>query len=273
MRIVCLMENTEGNAGCLCEHGLSFYVETVKHKLLVDTGASDAFLVNAEKLGVDLKEVDTVILSHGHYDHSGGILPFAEQNKRAPILMQTSAMDAYYHKDDKGERYIGIEPAIRELPQLKLLDGNVGLDEELLVFGGVTGRRLWPLGNMELKIKKEGAFYQDEFEHEQYLVITQGDKQILISGCAHNGILNILEKYREMFGEDPYAVFSGFHMRKKTGYTKEDVQTIKEIAEELKDYQTLFFTGHCTGEEPFEMMKEIMGEQLVYVRSGDEVQI
>ena len=71
MKIINLIENTEGSSGCLFEHGLSFYVETKKHKLLVDTGATNTFIANAEKLGVDLKQVDTVILSHGHYDHTG----------------------------------------------------------------------------------------------------------------------------------------------------------------------------------------------------------
>ena len=73
MRIINLMENTKGAEGCVWEHGLSFYIETKKHKLLADTGASEAFLKNAVVLGIDLRRVDTVILSHGHYDHGGGL--------------------------------------------------------------------------------------------------------------------------------------------------------------------------------------------------------
>ena len=78
MKIVNLIENTEGCSGCASEHGLSFYIETVKHKLLVDTGATDTFIRNAEILGVDLAAVDTVILSHGHYDHGGGLPAFVK---------------------------------------------------------------------------------------------------------------------------------------------------------------------------------------------------
>ncbi len=271
MRIVCLMENTQGKSGCKCEHGLSFYVETERHKLLVDTGASDAFCENAETLSVDLKKVDTVILSHGHYDHAGGILKFAEVNGDAPIYMQKAALDSYYHKDEVVERYIGIAPAIKELSQVKLLEGNHRIDQELVLFGQVTERKLWPSGNLDLKVKRGEVFYQDEFLHEQYLVIEEGGQKVLISGCAHNGILNILNRYRDLYGEDPYAVFSGFHMRKKSGYSKEDVDMIQDIARELRAYKTRFFTGHCTGEEPYEIMKEIMGEQLVYMHSGDEI--
>lgn len=273
MRIINLIENTEGSHDCLFEHGLSFYIETDKHKLLVDTGASHAFLINAEKLGVDVKQIDMVILSHGHYDHAGGILGFAEQNPTAKIWMQRSAGEAYYHKNDSMEKYIGIDSGIMGLPQLVLLNGDKKIDEELSLFCGVTGRKLWPSGNLELKRKEGDEFYQDEFRHEQYLVIEEAGKRVLISGCAHNGILNILDKYHEIYGEFPDAVISGFHMRKKSGYTEEDFEVIKEIAIELKKTNTRFYTGHCTGELPYQILKEYMGEQLEYVHSGDAIQL
>ncbi len=271
MKIINLVENTQGSSCCGAEHGLSFYVETLKHKILVDTGATELFLLNAEKLGVDLCQVEMVFLSHGHYDHAGGILAFADRNPGAPIFMQSTAGEAYYHKNDALERYIGIDRRIMELPQLKLIEGDKRIDEELFLFSGVTGRRLWPAGNRELKINREGEFIQDEFVHEQYLVVEENGKKILISGCAHNGILNILEKYREIYGTDPDAVISGFHMRKKSDYTEEDLTVIKEIAKELKQTETKYYTGHCTGELPYQIMKECMGEQLFYVHSGDEI--
>jgi 7,8-dihydropterin-6-yl-methyl-4-(beta-D-ribofuranosyl)aminobenzene 5'-phosphate synthase len=91
MKIITLVENTCGAENCIAEHGLSIYIETEKHKLLLDTGQTDAVVKNAEDLGIDLTAVDTVILSHGHYDHSGGILPFSELNHTAQIIMQKKA--------------------------------------------------------------------------------------------------------------------------------------------------------------------------------------
>lgn len=271
MKIINLIENTEGKNKCLYEHGLSFYMETEKHKLLVDTGASDAFLWNAKKLGVDVKMIDTVILSHGHYDHAGGILAFVKENASATIYMQDTAEEPYYHKNDTMEKYIGIDTKIMELPQVVKLCGDYRIDEELSLFANVTGRKLWPLGNKELKVKKDNAFYQDEFAHEQYLVVEVDNQKILISGCAHNGIINILEKYEEIHGEEPDIVISGFHMQKKNGYTEEDLENVRKIAGELKKRKTIFYTCHCTGEVPFQIMKECMREQLVYVHSGDEI--
>lgn len=271
MRIVNLIENTKGDSGCLCEHGLSFYVETKKHKLLVDTGATDAFITNADKLGVDLKQIDIVILSHGHYDHAGGILGFSGVNPDARILMQRLSGEEYYHQNDSMEKYIGIDPRIKKLPQVEWIDGDKRIDDEVFLFGGVTGRRLWPSGNLELKVKKEDGFHQDAFLHEQYLVLKEDGKSVLISGCAHNGILNILDKFREIYGADPDIVISGFHMRKKSGYTDEDLRVIRQIGMELAKLDTRFYTGHCTGEIPYQVLKECMNDRLCYVHSGDEV--
>lgn len=271
MRIINLIENTEGNKGCFFEHGLSFYVETKQHKLLVDTGASDAFIHNAKVLGIDLTQIDSVILSHGHYDHSGGILAFANMNPNAKIYMQENALGDYYHKTEKMEKYIGVDKAIANLPQVVFVDGDYEIDEELTLFAGVTGRKLWPQGNMALKELVNGEFLQDEFSHEQYLVITEGDKRVLVSGCAHNGVLNILEKYEELYADNPVAMISGFHMQKKTDYTQEDIAVMEETARELLKTDTIFYTGHCTGEFPFEVMKKILGEQLIYVHSGEEI--
>ncbi len=273
MRIVCLAENTKGERECLCEHGLSFYIETKMHKILLDTGATDLFAQNARHLSVDLSKVDTAFLSHGHYDHGGGLFTFAEMNDHALIWMQKEATEAYYHKSNTQERYIGIAPEIKALDRVRYAESIQRFDEELSLFSKVTDRYLWPAGNLELQIKKEDGFWQDEFSHEQYLVISEENKKVLISGCAHNGILNILHKYKTLYNGEPDAVFSGFHMRKKDGYTKEDFATIQEIAAQLTHWNTTFYTGHCTGEEPYAMMKEIMGEQLVYVHSGDEVLI
>nr|WP_317348157.1 MBL fold metallo-hydrolase [uncultured Blautia sp.] len=267
MKIITLIENTCGEEGCLFEHGLSLYIETQKHKIVLDTGSSDAFIQNAGKLGVDLEAVDTVVLSHGHYDHSGGILAFAEINPRALIYMQKTAGADYFH----GERYIGIDKKILELPEVRLIEGGLVLDDQLSLFTHITGRRYYPQSNLALTVKRNGIEVKDSFDHEQCLVIREGEERILVSGCAHNGILNILDKYRELYHELPKRVISGFHMMKKTPYTKEEQDTILANARELAGYDIIFYTGHCTGDEAFELMKPIMGEKLVRLRSGIRV--
>ncbi|MBQ6207590.1 MAG: MBL fold metallo-hydrolase, partial [Oscillospiraceae bacterium] len=140
MRIVTLMENSPGSAGCAFEHGLSFYIETERRRILSDTGASAAFLDNAALLGVPLETVDAVFLSHGHYDHAGGVLPFAQRNPRAVIYVQRTAELPYYAMDEDGFHYIGMDPKIAALPEIRFLDGDADIDGELSVLGRITGR-------------------------------------------------------------------------------------------------------------------------------------
>ncbi len=271
MKIINLMENTKGPSALHAEHGLSIYVETDRHKLLVDTGSSDKTWENAARLQVDLTQIDTVFLSHGHYDHAGGILAFAAVNPRAKIYMHHLAGGDFYDVKEKEERYIGINKDILKLPQCVLLEGGVRLDEELSVFGNVTGRRKWPTNNLILKKKLAGSFEQDSFSHEQHIVVEAEGRRILLSGCAHNGILNILDRFRELYGGSPDLVISGFHMMKKEAYDAGEVELIRDVAAELKAMNTYFYSGHCTGLPAFAIMKEIMGEKLQYMHSGDQI--
>ncbi|MDE6970914.1 MAG: MBL fold metallo-hydrolase [Eubacterium sp.] len=270
MKIVILMEDTCGNPSCAYEHGLSVYVETDRHRLLVDTGASGAFMQNAKELGIDLTAVDTVILSHGHYDHAGGIMDFHACNPDAEIYMQRSACGAYYHKD----RYIGIDRSIAAYDSVRMLDGGKRIDDELFLFGNITGRKYFAKSNLELSKQVDGKKMQDQFEHEQCLVITQGGEHTLISGCAHNGILNVLSRYREFYEKPPKMVISGFHMMKKGAYEPEEQQIICETARQLCTKEladTVFYTGHCTGSPAFALMKPYLGERLIQIHSGMQI--
>lgn len=269
MRIVNLIENTPGIPGCEYEHGLSFYIETKKHRLLVDSGATDLFLHNAGILGIEPRSVDLMILSHGHYDHAGGILAFSRVNPDARIYMKASAGKDYYHLKKNGEeKYIGIDKEILKLEQCVFVQGDLEIDEELFLYTDVPKERYPAKGNLALKKKTAGDFVQDTFDHEQCLVITQEGRRILLSGCAHNGILNILDRYRGIFHSEPDMVLSGFHLMKEGEYSPEEIQNIRDIARELSEMDTVFYTGHCTGGEACGIMKEIMGEKLQIMHSG-----
>jgi 7,8-dihydropterin-6-yl-methyl-4-(beta-D-ribofuranosyl)aminobenzene 5'-phosphate synthase len=275
MRIINLVENEPGSSGCEAAHGLSFYVETQAHRFLFDTSPSELVICNAQKLGVDLTAVDTVILSHGHYDHSGGILPFVEINPRAKIYMQSNAGGEYYAFDgeDKGFRYIGIDKKILSLPKVQLLKGDTKIDDELQLF--TVDNRAFPLPSTNKRLRQlcGGQYIQDEFHHEQNLLLTADGKKILFCGCAHNGILNVMETLERKFGKDmlPDLVIGGFHLMKRTEFSEADTVEVTEIANRLRAYKAHFATCHCTGLPVFNQMKEIMGGQLSYVRSGDEV--
>ena len=277
MKFSFLVENRTNHEGILAEHGLSIYIETEEKTILFDAGASDAFAVNADRMGIDLAAADLAVISHGHYDHSGGLLAFAELNPTAAIYMQRSAGGDYYAFDgpEKGYRYIGIDKSILSLPQVRLLDGDARIDDEIAVF--TVERCNHPLPSTNKRImKKEGEGYvQDDFVHEQSLYVRSAGASAVISGCAHSGVLNILDEFVRKFGREnlPQVVVSGFHLMRKTGYDGTDIREQEEIARRLMDYPCRFYTCHCTGVEPFARMKEIMGERLEYIHTGGKIDV
>ena len=278
MRIVNLIENTEGRSECSYEHGLSFYIETEWHKVLLDLGQTDDSIRNAESLRVDLRAVDTVVLSHGHYDHSGGIIPFSRINDRAVIYMQKAAGGEYYADDgimagNDRYRYIGIDKDILKLPQVRLLQGDYVIDDDLELFTIKNRTHVIPFTNKRLLVKTDEGFVFDGFCHEHYLVVKENGLSVLLSGCAHNGVLSILDAYKEKYGNLPDIVISGFHLMVKREYRENELEEVRSIAEELRTYQTKFYTCHCTGIPAFEEMKKIMGDQLEYVHSGEEIKL
>ena len=120
--------------------------------------------------------------------------------------------------------------------------------------------------------RADGSRVQDDFAHEQCLVVCQGGRHILLSGCAHNGILNILDRYRALFGAGPDVVVSGFHMKQAGPYTGAEWQTIEQTARALQAYRhTQFYTGHCTGRPAQERLQQILGDQLRALHSGEEL--
>ncbi|SFB38750.1 7,8-dihydropterin-6-yl-methyl-4-(beta-D-ribofuranosyl)aminobenzene 5'-phosphate synthase [Acetitomaculum ruminis DSM 5522] len=278
MRIINLIENTQGKSGCEYEHGLSFYIETKNHNILVDFGQSDKFIENSKSLGIDLKSIDIAVLSHGHYDHSGGLRSFAKINDSADIYMQKKAEGDFYAEDgevSEGERYryIGIDRKILKLSQVRLLQGDYVIDNELEIFKLKTRTHPLPFTNARLLIKTERGYSPDDFEHEHYFIIKENGITVLISGCAHNGILSILDAYREKYSDLPDFVISGFHLMIKGEYKENELSKVRDIAKKLSQYKTKFFTCHCTGISAYEEMKKIMGDKLEYIHCGQEVEV
>lgn len=243
MKIVSLVENTSHTA-CKAKHGLSLYVETPNHKLLFDLGPDDTFLKNADLCGVDLSAVDTVVISHGHYDHGGALGAFLERNHTAQVYIQEGAFTPHFSKVGLLKLPIGLDPALASHPQVHLLQGDCVIDDELEVFTVSDLSRCHSPMN-DVLLDPNG---RDLFAHEQNLVI-HGEKTVLLTGCGHCGIVNIMHK-AVTYGPD--ACIGGFHLFNPTLRKTAPAPLLDEIASVLAGYsETIFYTCHCTGEKAF----------------------
>ena len=208
MRIFVLMENTaRPGSGCASEHGLSLLLEYEGHRLLFDTGASPLFLRNASLLGVDAERVEAAALSHGHYDHGGG-LPAYLMRGEAPVYVQASAFMRRGSLRQNGEMAeIGLDPGLRGAPRLRLLTGNREILPGALLFADVGRELPLPAANAVLFREEGGALVPDDFRDEQHLLLRAEGKAVLVTGCAHRGIGNIVRRARELAGLCAFIAF------------------------------------------------------------------
>ncbi len=272
MQMKCLMENTALSESYHKEHGLSLYMETVSHRILFDVGASHHFMENAEKMEVDLSRVDTVVVSHGHYDHGGGLTAFLKQNRQAKVWIHRDAFYPYHARKESGAiTYVGLEPETVHNSALIQGGDHQVIDEELTLFAGVTGRRFFPESNRDLWMTREGKMVPDSFSHEQNLLITEQNRRVLIVGCAHNGILNILSHMESLGYEPPDVVVGGFHLYSLGRDESEPEETVRAIGETLKETGIQFYTCHCTGEKAYRELRDIMGEKMGRLQVGSHL--
>lgn len=252
MKITVLTENTACRQNVSPQHGLSLWIETGDHRILFDMGQDDTFFQNAGKLGIDIREADIAVLSHGHYDHGGGLETFLRSNTGASIYVHEQAFGEYYNGTEK---YIGLDQSLIPNTRLIMTGGTQKLSDNLLLTD--CNDLTWACNSWGLKRKEGEKLSADSFLHEQYLEITEGGKRILISGCSHKGIVNIAGYFR------PDVLIGGFHLNKL-----EDGNELKTIAEALLSGDTIYYTGHCTGEKQFAQLKEIMGDRLHRLSTG-----
>lgn len=272
MEVVVLNENAAGMRGLLSEHGLSLLIKTETVRLLFDTGQSDVFLRNAEHLGESLLELDGIVLSHGHFDHCGGLeyLVRTYEKARKPLPPVYVREPAFRNKmalnnDRRTYRILGI-PWKREI-----LDGAVRLTKDM----EAIAEKVWVLGNIRYKEgleKRPKQFFVDDgekkipdyMEDEQMLVFETDKGLCVFAGCCHPGILNCLEYVKESFpGQHIYSMFAGMHLM---GATKERIDTTINLLAE-SGFSRLF-PVHCTGLEAIGRMKVSLGERCEIIETG-----
>lgn len=278
LKITALIEN-KAPEGLKAEHGLSVLAEFGGRKYLLDTGASDVFASNAEKLGIDLSIVDVAALSHAHYDHSGGFKAFFAFNSISKVYLQDKARELCYFKLGPIKRYIGIPDGILN----KYADRFVYVSENTEIGDGV-----WLIGHSTADLSARGrqahmyrktaeGLVPDDFAHEQSLVFDTPDGLAIINSCCHGGAENIVSEVKTAFpGHEVSALIGGFHLMgirgvSTLGVDPQEVEALGRRLLELGVKRT--YICHCTGDPAGKILTRVMGENVSYFRTGTVITI
>lgn len=278
VNITVLIENL-GPEELKSEHGLAVHIEYKGHSILLDTGSSGAFARNAETLGVDLAGVELGVLSHGHYDHADGMRAFFQVNGSAPMYLRKGAMGAYFSKRAGAPKFVGIHRDIcRDYAGrfvevegvCALMEGVWLVDDPAPQDGSQRAQHLYE------KVG-EDDFVEDTFAHEQSLVLEGERGLVVFNSCCHAGAARIAAHIARTFPGRPIAaLLGGMHMMGATGtdsincsedYVLAVARTLTELGVER------IYTGHCTGMPAYHLLKQELGERLVYMKTGDRIRL
>ena len=248
------------------EWGLSLLIDYGDKKILLDTGGSDLFLRNYEKLGIDIKDVDFGVLSHAHCDHANGIPAFFEHNSKAKFYFsEKTAPDCYgkiffvtfYCGIPKSMLYDYADRIVKVSDVYEITDGVFIVPHRKQGYPEIGGK-----GHMLRKVN--GRLVPDDLCHEQSLVLETEKGLVILNSCSHSGPGIIVEEVREAFPDkNIYGYLGGLHL------WNSPERDIRKAAHDFSDAGIEYIgTGHCTKDRAFRILKEELGDKIEQFRTG-----
>lgn len=275
VKIITLIENSVKEKSLLhSEHGLSFYIQANNLNLLFDTGQSGSFVENADKLNVDLKRIDYVILSHGHYDHTGGFERFVkEKGNSFQLIVGEKFFNNKYKYDGIKHTYIGNSFDEKYLKENKISkkyinEDTFNISDNIFIASNFNKKTGFEKIKDRFLIKLNDNYEKDDFSDEIVLAVKLQQGLLVVLGCSHVGIINILENLTERTGMPIYGVIGGTHLVEADDFRLNE--TIKYLRE--KDIK-LIGVSHCTGEKATEKLKDNFKDRFLEVNTGEIIEI
>lgn len=266
-----LVDNSAGDDRLRAEHGLSLLIRGGQRQYLFDAACSaDALSHNAAVLDVDLHRLDGVILSHGHYDHTGGLSALAGSDRALSVFAT--------HRNAFGRRWsakpgqplkdVSCPHAIEHLGRSGLslcLVGEPAMVEPWLILSGPIGGP--PPGTESFFVQSGDDILPDAFDDELFAMVRAGDGWVVVTGCCHKGLANTLRKARFLaHGQPIRAIVGGLHLRKAHR------GRIEEVVEMLDTYgRPHLYPCHCTGPAATAYLEELIDDRVHPVRGGDRI--
>lgn len=281
MKLTALVDNTrlDNRPDLAVERGLSLHVNTMGRQILFDAGSGKAFCDNAALLDIEIQNVDAAVISHRHHDHCNGITHFLDTNSKARVYFRECEETDYYFKAFCFKSNVGIDKTLLDNTQKRFtfINDTTEILPNIFVVTNISDRYKKPKGNKYLFTNSRRGCKPDRFDHELLLIIKESDGLVIFTGCAHSGVLNMVETAVELFPNTRIkAVVGGFHLVglpifNSIGGTKEEVEA---VGRKLQSYPIdKLYTGHCTGMKAYRLLKGVLGDRLEHLPTGRSVVI
>lgn len=271
-KITILCENTVTSPGLIGEHGFAAFVETPDESILFDTGQGFSLVQNSLRLQKDLREVKKVVLSHGHFDHTGGLLAFLGLHGPVDIIAHPDVLSERFRwmPVGKEERPVSIGIPWREAylttrgARFKWVHEFTEIGENIFITGEVPRHAEFETGDPKFVVRENGQWHSDPFRDDYSLILKTPDGLVIVLGCAHAGLINILDHAIRCTGEERiYAILGGTHL----GFSS-SLQLDMTI-QHLKRYHLQFIaTSHCTGQAPIARLAREFGSAFGFGNVG-----
>lgn len=265
LEISILSENTVEKRQLLAEHGLSFYFKYNNQEYLFDTGQGEVLFSNAEKMGIDLNQIETVFLSHGHDDHTGGLKKLLTFKPELEVFAHSDIFQPKYKKTAAGLEFIGTDLARADINNFTAAETTIAAAAGIYNTGEIPAPRETYI-NQRYVVENEQGESTDPFDDDTSLYIESESGIVILLGCSHKGVKNIIEEIRLSVGDKKItAVLGGMHLKRA------DKDEINELIEYFRELELdLLAPMHCTGRQAAAMFKEALGDTVKLASVGDK---
>lgn len=270
MELQVLIENVVFKKNFVAEHGLSLLVKKGDSEVLIDTGQSENFIKNCNLMGINIKNIKKVVLTHGHYDHIGGLKSLIDNNNQVKIYAHKEILNKKYALRSTGNlEEIGFDSDIYKShnENFVLIDKDLEIEPGIFIITGIDSKYDNEFTMKNFYVKNNNKESKDKFQDEIFIVVKEENEINIITGCSHSGILNIVYTAQQRFKNHKIkSLIGGFHLKGM------EESNVLEIAKELEKYDIdKIYTGHCTGIDEYSILKGIFKNKINYLTTSSSI--